>query len=126
MKQIYNSLLECKSKLIETQPEQALFLPIYGEHRIRKNNSPALCEWARGTRVIDLLSSNGNFVSDYSHIPNILNNHLNFRLLPSKIALKHALKIYTIMQSDDKSMKHVLSTFMVELFSKVKILLLPS
>jgi hypothetical protein len=49
MKQIYASLLECKAKLIETQPEQILFLPIYGEHRVRKSNTPALCEWAKGT-----------------------------------------------------------------------------
>ena len=40
MKQIYALLLECKAKLIETQPEQALFLLIYGEHRAKKNNSP--------------------------------------------------------------------------------------
>ena len=36
MKQIYISLLDCKSNLIEIEPEQALFLPIFGEHRVKK------------------------------------------------------------------------------------------
>merc|ERR1712082_80063 len=57
MKQIYISLLDCKSNLIEIEPELALFLPIFGEHRAKKNNTPALCEWAIETRIIDLLSS---------------------------------------------------------------------
>merc|ERR1712082_202460 len=72
MKQIYSSLLECKAKLIEMQPEQILFLPIYGEHRVRKNNTPALCEWAKGTRVIDRLTTNGDLIPPKSHVPNAL------------------------------------------------------
>ena len=92
MKQIYSSLLECKSKLIETQPEQALFLPIYGEHRIRKNNSPALCEWAKGSRLIDLLSSNGDFISDNSHVPNALKQPSQLQIATLKNSLKTCYK----------------------------------
>ena len=50
MKQIYISLLKCKSNLIEIDPTQSLFLPLFGEQRNTKNNIPALCEWAIGTR----------------------------------------------------------------------------
>ena len=49
-----------------------------------------------------------------------VNNRLKFRLFPSKIASKRVIKIYTLMLSDDKSVIHVLSTFMVESYSKLK------
>ena len=88
MKQIYESLLECKAKLIETQPEQILFLPIFGEHRIRKNNSPALCEWAKGTRLIDLLSSSGEYIPNNAHIPNGLKQPSQLQITTLKKSLK--------------------------------------
>merc|ERR1712082_243757 len=92
MKQIYISLLDCKSNLIEIQPEQALFLTIFGEHRVKKNNTPALCEWAIGSRIIDLLSSNGNFISDHSHIPNAGKQPSQLQFASLKNSLKTCYK----------------------------------
>ena len=68
MKQIYISLLNCKYNLIEIDPTQSLFLPLFGEQRTTKNNIPALCEWAIGTRMIDLFSTHGNFLPDNAFI----------------------------------------------------------
>merc|ERR1712059_74334 len=55
MKQIYISLLKCRSNLIEIDPKMSLFLLILGEHRTTQNNIPAQCEWSIGSRVIDIL-----------------------------------------------------------------------
>ncbi len=68
MKQIYISLLHCKSNFIAIDPTQSLFLPLFGEHRVTKNNMPALCEWAIGTRMIDLLSANVNYLPEHAYI----------------------------------------------------------
>ena len=92
MKQIYSSLLECKAKLIETQPEQILFLPIYGEHRVRKNNTPALCEWAKGTRVIDMMTTNGDLTPPESHVPNALKQPSQAQNVSLKNSLKTCFK----------------------------------
>ena len=50
MKQIYMSLLKCRSNLIEIDPKMSLFLPVFGEHRTTQNNTPALSEWTIGSR----------------------------------------------------------------------------
>ena len=77
MKQIYFSLLNCKSNLID--PTQSLFLPLFGEQRTTKNNIPALCGWAIGTRIIDLISTNGNFLPDHALTNMPIDNRLSFR-----------------------------------------------
>ncbi len=92
MKQIYASLLECKAKLIETQPEQILFLPIYGEHRVRRNNTPALCEWAKGTRVIDMMTTNGDLTLPESHVPKALKQPSQAQNVSLKNSLKTCFK----------------------------------
>jgi hypothetical protein len=69
-KQIYISLLNCKSNLIEMDPTQSLFLPLFGEHKTTKNNTPARCEWAMGSRMIDLFSSCSTFLPDTAFIKN--------------------------------------------------------
>ena len=62
MWQIYISLINCKSNIIEIDPTSSLFLPIYGEIRVTKINTPALSEWAIGARIIDVTTPNGNFI----------------------------------------------------------------
>ena len=59
MKEIYISLLNCKRKIIQIEPTSALFLPLFGEERVTKNNLPTYCEWAIGSRVIDIITSDG-------------------------------------------------------------------
>ena len=88
MKQIYISLLICKSKLIETDPQQSLFLPLFGEQRTTKNNTPALCEWAIGTRMIDLLSTQGNFIPNDPVIKNARRQPSLFQITSLKNRLK--------------------------------------
>ena len=68
MKQIYISLLNCKNKIIQTEPTSALYLPLFGESRITKDNSPAYCKWAVGSRVIDIITSEGEFITNDVHI----------------------------------------------------------
>ena len=88
MKQVYISLLHCKSNLIEIDPTQSLFLPIFGEHRVTKNNTPALCEWAIGTRMIDLLSTNGNFLPDHAFIKHARRQPSQYQISSLKTRLK--------------------------------------
>ena len=70
MKQIYISLLKCRSNLIEIDPKMSLFLPVFGEHRTTQNNTPALSEWTIGSRVINLITTFGNFIGPDAHIKN--------------------------------------------------------
>ena len=79
-------------KLSTHQSTNGLFLPIFGEHRVTKNNSPVLCEWATGTRMIDLLSADGNFIPDCSHIPNAQKQPTQFQIASLKSSLKPHFK----------------------------------
>ena len=72
MRQIYISLINCKSNIIEIDPTSSLFLPIYGESRVTKTNTPALSEWTIGARIIDVTTSNGKFIREDVHIKNAL------------------------------------------------------
>ena len=82
MKQIYISLLNCKNKIIQTELTSALFLPLFGESRVTKDNCPAYCEWAVGSRVIDIINSEGEFMNTKPHIWDKL--------------VRHALLIYMV------------------------------
>merc|ERR1712059_148410 len=68
MKEIYSSLLKCRSNLIEMDPQMTLFLPIFGEHRTTQNNIPSQAEWSIGSRAIDVIASTGTLISPGSHI----------------------------------------------------------
>ena len=70
MREIYVSLLNCKNKIIQMEPTSSLFLPLFGEERVTKNSLPAYCEWAMGSRVIDIISSDGKFVLNDAFIKN--------------------------------------------------------
>merc|ERR1712059_60878 len=72
MKEIYSSLLKCRSNLFEIDPKMSIFLPIFGEHRTSQNNIPARCEWSIVSRAIDLITTKGNLISPGSHIKNAL------------------------------------------------------
>ena len=73
-RQIYISLLNCRTNLIEQDPNSSLFLPVFGESRSTKNNSPALSPWTIGTRAIDLITSNRDFIRPDEYVKNALNN----------------------------------------------------
>ena len=88
MKQIYISLLNCKSNTIEIDPSQSLFLPLFGEHRTTKNNSPALCEWEMGTRIIDLISTNGEYIPNHAFVKHARRQAIQFQISSLKICLK--------------------------------------
>ena len=88
MKQIYISLLNCKSNLIEMDPTQSLFLPLFGEHRTTKNNIPARCEWAMGSRMIDLFSSRSTFLPDNAFIKHARRQPSLFQISSLKNCLK--------------------------------------
>ena len=72
MRQIYISLLNCKSNLIEMDPAASLFLQIFGESRSTKSNTPALCEWTIGARIIDVITTNGEIIRKEVHVRNAL------------------------------------------------------
>lgn len=65
-------------------PTQSLFLPLFGEQRTTKNNIPALCEWAIGTRMIDLPSTNGNFLTDHAFIKHACRQPSQFQISSKK------------------------------------------
>ena len=72
MKEIYISHLNCKNKIIQIESTSALFLPLFGEPRVTKNSLPAYCEWAIGSRVIDIISSDGKFIPNNTFVKNPL------------------------------------------------------
>ena len=80
MKQIYISLLNCKNKLIQTEPTSALFLPLFGESRVTKDNLPAYCEWAIGSRVIYIIATDGKFIPNNAFIKNARRQPVFFQL----------------------------------------------
>ena len=84
MKQIYISLLNCKNKIIQTEPTSALFLPLFGESRVTKDNCPAYCEWAVGSRVIDIITSDGEFISNDAFVQNARRQPVFFQLYDIK------------------------------------------
>merc|ERR1712059_231342 len=91
MKEIYSSLLKCRSNLTEIDPKMSLFLPIFGEHRTTQNNIPAQCEWSIGSRVIDIITTNGNLISPGSHIKNALLQPSSLQFSALKIQFKRSL-----------------------------------
>ena len=52
------------------RPQNGTFFPIFGESRTSQNNIPALSEWSLGARVIDIITTAGNFISPNSHAKN--------------------------------------------------------
>ena len=88
MKQIYISLLNCKNKIIQIEPTSALFLPLFGESRVTKNNSPAYCEWAVGSRVIDIISSDGKFIPNDAFVKNSRRQPVFYQLYDIKNCTK--------------------------------------
>ena len=109
MKQVYISLLHCKSNLIEIDPTQSLFLPLFGEHRVTKNNMPALCEWAIGTRMIDLLSTNGNYLPDHAYIKHARRQPSQFQISSLKNRLKGIFN--EIYNSAERRQLHEMNPF---------------
>ena len=53
-------------------PAASLLLPIFGESRFTKSNTPALCEWTIGARIIDVITTNGEFIREQVHVKNAL------------------------------------------------------
>ena len=74
-------------------PTRASTLPPHlRQAQSKKNNSPALCEWAKGTQIVDLLSANGVFIHDDSHIPNARKQPSQFQIASLKNSLKKHYK----------------------------------
>ena len=88
MKQIYISLLKCKFNHIEIDPTQFLFLPLIWEQRNTKNNTPALCEWAIGSRMIDLFLTHDDFLPDNAFIKHARRQPILFQMSSLKKCLK--------------------------------------
>ena len=88
MKQIYISLLNCKNKLIQTEPTSALFLPLFGESRVTKDNLPAYCEWTIDSRVIDIIASDGKFIPNDAFVKNARRQPVFFQLPGIKNRIK--------------------------------------
>ena len=80
MKQIYISLLNCKNKIIQIEQTSALFLPHFGESRTTKDNSPAYCKWAVGSRVIDIITSDDKFIPNDAFLKNARRQPVFFQL----------------------------------------------
>ena len=86
MKQIYISLLKCKENFIKMEPTSSLFLPLFGEARVFKNNIPAYCEWAIGARVIDIITT--QLAPNDAHIKNARRQPVFYQLPTIKNQLK--------------------------------------
>ena len=59
---------------------------------LKKITLPALCEWAKGTQIVDLLSANGDFIHDDSHIPNARKQPSQIQIASLKTSLKTCYK----------------------------------
>ena len=88
IKEIYISLLNCKKKIIQIEPTSSLFLPLFGEERVTKNNLPAYCEWLIGSRVIDIIISDGQLAHYDAHIKNARRQPVFYQLQTIKNCLK--------------------------------------
>ena len=91
MKQIYISLLKCRSNLIEMDPKMSIFLPLFGEHRTTQNNIPSLSERTLGSRVIDLIATSGKFIGPSAHIKNAQLQPTSFQYTALKKQFKRSL-----------------------------------
>ena len=95
MKEIYISLLNCKNRLIQMEPTASMFLPLFGEDRVTKKNLPAYSEWAKGSRVIDIITSNGELAPNYAFIKNARRQPVFYQLQNIKNHLKSSfMSIY--------------------------------
>ena len=112
MRQIYIALLKCRTKLIEIDPKMALFLPIYGESRTSQNNIPALSEWSLGARVIDIITTNGNFISPNSHVKNAQVQPSSLQYSALKVQFKRSFIDTYSNANKKKIMTITLLTFM--------------
>ena len=88
MKEIYISLLNCKKKIIEMEPTSALFLPLFGEERVTQNNLPAYCEWAMGSRAIDIITLDGELAPNDAFIKKAHRQPVFYQLQNIKNCLK--------------------------------------
>ena len=119
MRQIDISLINCKSNIIEMEPASSLFLPIFGESRVTKTNTPALCEWAIGARIIDVTTSNGEFIHEDVHIKNALRQPSSLQYFALKKHIKPSFRdIYKSAGNEAFSRIIVPLTFMAELCTK--------
>ena len=88
MREIYISLLNCKKRIIQIEPTSALFLPLFGEERVTKNSLPAYCEWAISSRVIDIITSDGELAPNDAFIKNACRQPVFYQLQNIKNCLK--------------------------------------
>ena len=88
MREIYISLLNCKNKIIQMEPTSSLFLPLFGEERVTKNSLPAYCEWAIGSRVLDIITSDGKLAPNNAFIKNARRQPVFYQLQNIKNCIK--------------------------------------
>ena len=69
-------------------PTSSLFLPPFGEDRVTKNSLPAYCEWAMGSRVIDIITSDGELAPNDAFIKNARRQPVLYQLQNIKNSLK--------------------------------------
>ena len=88
IKDINISLLNCKNKIILMEPTSSLFLPLFGEERVTKNSLPAYCEWAIGSRVINIITSDSELAPNDAFIKNARRQPVFYQLQNIKNCLK--------------------------------------
>ena len=70
------------------EPTSPLFLPLFGEEIFIKNSLPAYCEWAMGSRVIDIITSDGELAPNDAFIKNARRQPVFYQLQTIKNCLK--------------------------------------
>ena len=60
-KEIYDSLLTCRKKLLRSNPLEFLTLPVNGEPYITKNNTAIQQPWCINLTINDILNADGTF-----------------------------------------------------------------
>ena len=88
MRWIYISLLNSKNKIIQMEPTSSLFLPLFGKERVTKNSLPAYCEWAIGSRVIYIITSDGELAPTEAFIKYARRQPVFYQLQNIKNCLK--------------------------------------
>ena len=87
-------------------PAASLFLPIFGESRSTKNNTPALCEWAIGARIIDVITTNGEFIREQAHVRNALRQPSSLQYCALKNHIKPSF-MDTYKHKDQKRIRDI-------------------
>ena len=89
-------------------PAASLFLQIFGESRSTKSNTPALCEWTIGARIIDVITTNGEFIHKQVHVKNALRKPSSLQYCALKNHIKPSF-METYKHTDQKRIRDIRS-----------------